>query len=160
MRAIVLAFLVLGFAAPSYAGFPLLSGTWEGSISCKTQDADGKGGFKVDVTLLVYQATLDGPLVVNASGGSIPYFSGTVIPTATGQGSGALISCGTSAATTPGADNVLETFDYKLDRSGEGGTLKITGGAQVTNGSELALCKGTFRRTSAITPKVVACEDL
>jgi hypothetical protein len=54
---------------------------------------------------------------------------------------------------------VIERFDYKLDTRGEGGSLKTTG-VEVTNGEAIAVCKGSFQRTSAITPKIVSCDAL
>jgi hypothetical protein len=161
MRFLVLSLLFVAIAAPARAGITgAITGTWEGSVSCKSEDANGKGSFSVDVTLLVTQLGASGPLVVNAIADGTQFFSGTLIPSVEkpGEGAGALIACGTSDSTTNGLYNDIETFHYKVDDNGAG-SIK-TSGANTTNGSDVNVCKGSFKRTSTMSPKTVSCEAL
>jgi hypothetical protein len=160
MRNLVLSFLFLTAASPSFAGGgPTLNGSWEGSYSCKFEDSSGKGSFKVSPSFLaISQGAIGGPMIVNISDGmsSVPY-SGTTVPSAasSSEGAGAWIACGTSDATTGGLFNEIETFHYKVDANG-GGTIKKSG-AYVTNGEETGVCKGSWKRVSTGPVKVVGC---
>lgn len=158
MRSLALVFLALGFAPPAFAGGPLtLTGTWEGMYSCKIQDEEGNRSLKVPATLLINQLGPSGPLeVVFLSKGSGGY-SGTIVQSDVkpNEGVGALISCGTSDATTAFLYNEIETFSYKLAADGSG-TLKMTG-SRVTNSSEVSACKTTWTRTATKAPITVAC---
>jgi hypothetical protein len=156
MRFIALAFLALGIARPTFAGtVPNLAGTWEGSTSCKVEDATGKGSAKDNTNVVsIIQAGPSGPLIVSIDGA---LYSGTFAPSASdpSQGSGAFIRCGTSDATTNGLLNVIETFRYKIDGNG-GGSLKGSG-AFVVNGDAVGVCKGSWRRTGPFLGKLVGC---
>jgi hypothetical protein len=138
-----------------------LTGVWEGSFSCKTETAEGKGSFKErESTLLINQLGALGPLVVEIDPGSVPY-SGTLVPSAgdPNEGAGAWIACGTSDATTDGLFNEIETFHYKVDPADGSGTIKKSG-AYVTNGVEVGVCKGSWKRVTTKSPKIVACAAL
>ena len=158
MRSVALAFLTLGIAfgsTPALAGPPpSLAGTWEGSSSCKLEDADGKESSKSSSTVFILQAGADGPLVVSIDGTA---YSGTFVRSASdpSQGAGAFIKCGTSDATTNGLPNVIETFHFKVDGSG-GGSLKGSG-AFVVNGETVGVCKASWRRTGPFGGKLGGC---
>ena len=160
MRTLVLASLTFVVALPAFAGGgPTLNGAWEGSYSCKFEDSSGKGSFKVTQSFLaISQGAIGGPLIANISDGmnSVPY-SGTTVPSAgsSSEGAGAWIACGTSDATTGDLFNEIETFHYKVDANG-GGTIKKSG-AYVTNGVEVGVCKGSWKRVSTNPVKVVGC---
>jgi hypothetical protein len=162
MRFAMVPWLALSLASPAFGGvLPTLTGIWTGSVSCKIETAEGKGSFKEPgITLLISQTGPTGPLIANIDDGSFSFFSGTLTPSAASanEGTGALIACGTSDATTAGLPNMIQTFHYKVDTDGKG-SLKISG-AYVQNGSEVGVCKGSFTRTSIMSPKVVSCEAL
>jgi hypothetical protein len=160
MRFVMPSLLALALASPAFAGVPPnLTGVWTGSVSCKIETAGGKDSFKESgITLLISQTGPTGPLVANLDDGSFSFFSGTVTPSAANEGTGALIACGTSDATTAGLMNMIQTFHYKVDTDGSG-SLKLSG-AYVQNGSEVGVCKGSFTRTSIMPPKVTSCEAL
>jgi hypothetical protein len=155
VRSFVLAFLTLGLALPAFAGGPSLSGVWEGSYSCKTEDASGKGNLKVsESTLTIAQGTISGPLIADIDGQA---YSGTTVPSASdsSEGAGAWIACGTSDATTGGLYNEIETFHYKVGVDGNG-TIKKAG-AYVVNAVEVGVCKGSWKRVGPFGGKLGGC---
>src|SRR5262245_57496506 len=161
MRKLVPLLLFVAIVSPARAGIPFaITGTWEGSISCKSEDADGKGSFSTDATVLINQLGVTGPLVANVVSGGTLFFSGTLTPSADkpGEAAGALVACGTNDGTAPEHYNEIETFHYKVDDEG-GGSIKVNG-VNVTNGVEIDVCKGSFKRTSIGSPKTVSCEAL
>jgi hypothetical protein len=161
MRAVLLALSLLGLAGASQAGSPLLlTGTWEGSYTCKTEAAGGSGTFKPDApsTLQITQSVPGGPLVVVLeTGGELGTYSGTVVPSATsnGEGAGAWVACGTSNSTATSAYSEIETFTYKVSADGKG-TLKQNG-VFVTNGGQVGVCKGTWKRIDTSSPAILGC---
>ena len=156
MRTSSFALLLLGLAAPAIAGDSVtLNGIWQGSYTCKTEDADGKGTLKVTESVLtISQGAITSAF--NADIDGVPY-SGTTVASAPNDadGAGAWIACGTSDATAGGLFNEIETFHYQVDPSG-GGTIKKSG-AYVQNGVEIGVCKGSWKRVSTGLVKVGGC---
>lgn len=158
MRCLALVFLLLAFALPAFAGPPLnLTGVWEGTYSCKVQDAEGKRTFKVPATLLVNQLGPSGPLEVNFLSKGSGGFSGTIVPSLAkpNEGVGVLIACGTSDSTTLGEYGEFDTFSYKVGADGSG-TIKVSG-AYTQKSEEVGVCKVTWTRTATKAPITVAC---
>lgn len=161
MRVLALSFLLFTLARPALAGGPLsLTGTWEGSYTCKTEGAGGSATFKPDApsTLQVAQSVPGGPLVVVLeTEGELGSYSGTVVPSATsnGEGAGAWVACGTSDSTATSAFSEIETFTYKVSADGKG-TLKQNG-VFVTNGGQVGVCKGTWKRIDTSSPAILGC---
>jgi len=160
MRAFSLALLALGIAlraAPAFAGGAgVLTGVWEGSLSCKTENDEGKGKLESGPSTLVITQSGSGPLVANLVSKGLGAYSGTIVPSSVkpGEGTGALIACGTSDATATSLYNEITTFHYKVGDAGAG-TIKSTG-VFVLNAVQTALCKGSWRRVSLLA-KTVPC---
>jgi hypothetical protein len=158
MRAFAVSFLLVCFALPSAAGAPLpLTGTWEGSYTCKTETASGKFTRRDSAsTMIITQLGPSGPLVVNLFTKGSAAYSGTIAQSDVkpNEGAGAMIYCGTSDATTTSLYNEITTFHYKVAADGSG-TIKTTG-AFVLNSVEMGTCKGSWRRTSTAA-KTVPC---
>jgi len=158
MRSLGLSFLLLATALPAFAGGPpSLTGFWEGTFSCKIDDAEGKRSLKVPATLAINQLGPSGPLnatfVSKGAGG----FSGTIVPSLEkpNEGVGVLIACGTSDSTTTGDFAQFETFTYKVGTDGSG-TIKASGGYTLKS-EEVGVCKVTWTRTSTLPPKTSPC---
>jgi hypothetical protein len=157
MRSLALVLLAAGLALPASAGAPLpLTGLWEGSISCKTEAAGGKGKQAFPVTLAITQLGASGPLVINLFAKGSGAYSGTIVPSDAkpNEGTGAMISCGTSDATTASLYNEITTFHYKVGADGSG-TIKSSG-VFVLNSVYTGVCKGSFVRTSLLA-KTAPC---
>jgi hypothetical protein len=158
MRAFVVSSLLVLLAGSAAAGGPpSLTGTWEGSYACKTENDEGKDKFDSGpATLLVTQLGPSGPLVLNLVSKGVGGYSGTIVPSAVkpGEGTGAMIACGTNDGTTTSVYNEVTTFHYKVGTDGAG-TLK-TSGVFVLNGVYTGVCKGTWTRTSTMS-KTAPC---
>jgi hypothetical protein len=158
MREFAVSLLLVLLAQPAAAGGPpSLTGTWEGSILCKTESDEGKAKFDSGpVTLLVTQLGPSGPLVLNLFSKGSGAYSGTIVPSAVkpGEGTGAMIACGTNDGTTTSVYNEITTFHYKVGADGSG-SLK-TSGVFVLNSVYTGVCKGTWRRTSTMS-KTTPC---
>jgi hypothetical protein len=150
MRSFVVSSLLVLFALPAAAGAPLpLTGTWEGSYTCKTETALGKFTRRdPESTMIITQLGPSGPLVVNVFLKGSAAYSGTIAQSDVkpNEGTGAMIYCGTSDGTVPSVYNEITTFHYKVSADGSG-TIKSTG-AFVLNSVETGICKGSWRRTS------------
>lgn len=162
MRAVLLALLLLGLSGASHAGSPLLlPGAWEGSYTCKTEGAGGSATFEPDApsALQIAQSVPGGPLVVvlETDDGELGSFSGTIVPSATsnGEGAGSWVACGTSDSTATSASNEIETLTYKASADGKG-TLQQNG-AFATNGGQVGVYKGTWKRVDTSSPAILGC---
>lgn len=158
MRHLVLSFLLLALAPPAFAGgAPSLTGVWEGTYSCKIQDAEGKRTLKVPVNLLINQLGPSGPLEVNLVSKGTGGYAGTIVPSLEkpNEGVGVLIECGTNDSTTPGDYAEFETFSYKVGSDGSG-SIKMSGG-YTQKSEEVGVCKMTFTRTATKAPITVPC---
>jgi hypothetical protein len=81
MRSLALVLLAAGLALPAAAGAPLqLTGLWEGSISCKTEAAGGKGKQAFPVTLAITQLGPSGPPQINLFAARAPTPEGSFRP--------------------------------------------------------------------------------
>jgi len=158
MRSLALVFLLLALAPPAFAGGPLpLTGVWEGTYSCKIEDAEGKRTLKVPATLLINQLGPSGPLEVNFVSKGLGGFSGTIVQSDVkpNEGVGVLIACGTSDSTTTGEYGEFDTFSYKVGADGSG-TIKASG-AYTQKSEEVGVCKVTWTRTATKAPITVPC---
>jgi len=159
MRHLALSLFILGAAGPALAGsLATLTGTWQGSVSCKSTQVGGNSGFKADVSLKINQltpTTLEVSVLANKM--TIGY-SGTLVPSEAkaGTGAGALVSCGISDSTEEGNSNSIESFTYKVGLDGTG-SLKLNG-VTVQNSTEVDLCKGSFTRTNTGPVVTSPCE--
>jgi hypothetical protein len=158
MRSFALVFLLLAAAPPALAGGPpSLTGVWEGTYSCKIEDAEGKRTLKVSATLLINQLGSSGPLEVNLVSKGTGAYSGTIVPSLEkpNEGVGMLIACGTNDSTTTGEYAEFQTFSYKVG-PGTSGTIKASGGYSQKS-QEVGVCKATWTRTVTKPPITVAC---
>lgn len=158
MRALALSFLLLALAPPAFAGgSPSLTGVWEGTYSCKIEDADGKRSLKVPVMLFISQLGPSGPLVANILSKGSGGYSGTIVPSLENpnEGVGMLIECGTNDSTTAGDYAEFQTFSYKVGADGSG-TIKASGG-YTQKSEEVGTCKVTWTRVSLGPVKTSPC---
>lgn len=152
----LLALALVSAASAAWAGGPpSLVGTWEGSFSCKAQTPEGKSSAKEsDSTLQIAQT--GNVLRVLLDGDT---YSGTIFQSvgAPNEGAGAWIFCGTSDSTTAAAFNEIETIQFKVDPESGSGSIKKSG-VYVLNGSQVGVCKGSWRRVSTEPPVVGTCD--
>lgn len=155
LRPISFLALVL-MALPAAAGN--LIGTWEGSFSCKTEDANGRSTLREpDSTLLISQPNAGAsPLRLTIDG---VQYTGSIVPSATNPtevGVGAFVACGTSDTEAVGAFNEIELIRWKVDaESGTGSISKL--GVFVGNGQGIGGCKGKWTRLTTANPNIPAC---
>jgi hypothetical protein len=144
-------------ALPSFAGN--LVGTYEGSWSCRTEDANGRGRDRQNPsTLQISQPGGPGTSPLRVVIDAVPY-TGSIIPDAsdpTERGVGAFVACGTSDTEAVGAFNEIELIRWSVDPgNGRGSIRKV--GVFVTNGDGIGACSGSWQRVSVADPGIPAC---
>lgn len=144
-------------ALPAAAGN--LVGTYEGSWSCRTEDAGGRGRDSEPTSIL--QISQPGgagtsPLRVMIDG---VVYAGSIIPSAgdpTRRGVGAFVACGTSDTEAGGNFSEIELIRWSVDPGNGRGSIRKAG-VFVTNGDGIGACTGSWRRVSTADPGIGAC---
>jgi hypothetical protein len=150
-------FVLALVALPASAGD--LVGTWEGSWSCRTEDASGRGRDRQNPsTLQISQPGGPGtsPLRVLIDG---TQYAGSIVPSAsapTSRGVGAFVACGTSDTEGAGAFSEIELIRWSVDAANGNGSIRKAG-VFVTNGDAIGACTGSWRRVSTNDPGIGAC---
>jgi hypothetical protein len=142
-------------AAP--AGAIDLTGTWEGSFTCKRFGIDGESST---------EKTKDGVLMILQAGGTfdariegIEYRGATIDAADDGarRGEAVLVACDADAIPLDGGVNEIVRLKAKVDA--EKGTGTLTGVSVHEHGmSGFITCKLKFKRTATTASKFPVCE--
>jgi hypothetical protein len=158
MRLVRIAPLALVWLAlPAAAGN--LVGTWEGSWSCRTEDANGRGRDRQNPSILeISQPGGPGTSPLRVSIDGVQY-AGSIVPSAndpTERGVGAFVACGTSDTEAGGAFSEIELIRWSVDAGSGRGSIRKAG-VFVTNGEGIGACTGSWQRVSTADPGIPAC---
>lgn len=157
------AFVLLVVALEARAGASIasnLTGTYEGSFTCKQTHLDGeRDSFKqVNSVLRIAQvSTYANGAFLDVTIDDVPYSARSIDVggAGSGKGVGAFVFCGGGDEAFTG-DTEVEKFTFKLNATKGTGTIKKSG---LFNYSEsLGSCKGSWKRTSTSVPVIgVSC---
>ena len=152
--------LTVMFGAPSPALAALdMTGTWEGTVSCKDVTSGAVAKSKGGVTMTVTQVGNAVRAVVAPAGGPSRTYQGHVqeLVEKPGQGAGTLLTCGAQAGSSTFAEILTAAVKAKPTDPIKA-TLKASSGYENAGNVQVGgVCKYSLKRTALADPLVAAC---
>jgi hypothetical protein len=154
------ALVLLAFAVEARAGASIasnLTGTYQGSFTCKQTHLDGeRDSFKqVNSVLLIAQvSTYSNGAFLDVTIDGVPYSARSIDVggAGSGKGVGAFVFCGGGDEAFTG-DTEVEKFTFKVNATKGTGTIKKNG--LFNYSATLGSCKGSWKRTSTSVPLIM-----